>query len=96
MKKITKQQMAVDWWNERIEIIINPNINEQLDRDKAIFKWSQLVWQEIIMYIDLGKVNDFDWLCDRRGFNEVQRRFLYDILTHIGMKPTSISFQQGD
>ena len=61
------------------------------------FKWGQLVWQEIQMYIDLAKQVDpseFDNLCKRRGFDDMMREYLTGMLRHVGigrLLPTIIS-----
>lgn len=52
------------------------------------FKWGQLVWQEIQMYIDLAKQVDpseFDNLCKRRGFDAMMREYLAGMLRHVGI-----------
>lgn len=52
------------------------------------FKWGQLVWQEIPMYIDLAKQVDpseFDDLCKRRGFDAMMREYLAGMLRHVGI-----------
>jgi len=78
---------AVAWWNERVESVILPDIQNQEDQRMAAFKWGQLVWQEIMMFIDLGEVREgeIDWLTQRRGFSPLQRQFLEDALKHLGL-----------
>lgn len=74
---------AVKWWNERIPYITE-RIKEDKDKD-SMFKWKQLVWQEIRMYCRIGRVDRIELsdLCDRRGFNNVQRAFLEEALKHV-------------
>ena len=83
-------ESAVKWWNERIDTIIQPDIYKQENKIEAIFKWNQLVWQEINMFIQLGKIEpgELNWLCKRRGFNKVQKKFLRDALWHVGLLTT--------
>lgn len=52
------------------------------------FKWNQLVWQEIDMYIRLMEQvdpNEFSELCNRRGFSNDMRSYLKDMLIHVGL-----------
>lgn len=68
---------VVEWWNAHATEI-ETNIKES-DREQEHFYWSQLVWQEITMFIQIGQPVDqeeFSWLCDRRGFNRLQREYL--------------------
>ncbi len=49
---------------------------------------AMLLQQELYMWSLIGQSitkNDFDWLCDRRGFNHEQRMFLVDGLKTIGL-----------
>lgn len=72
---------AVDKWNRDLHIITK-NIHSPED----LFKWDQLVWQEIDMYIRLNKVEDFSYICDRRGFNNEQRAYLKEMLEYMGFE----------
>lgn len=57
-------------------------------RPHRMFYWNQLVWQEIKMYIRLGKpvdLKEFIWLCDRRGFTLNERNYLKAVLQHVGL-----------
>jgi hypothetical protein len=72
-------------WNQDLEWI-----REQAgdDRDEA-FKWGQLVWQEIAMWVQIGSrvdADEFEWLCSRRGFNGVQRQYLSDMLALVRLR----------
>lgn len=96
MEEATKQEQlekAVEFWNQRIETVIQPDIDSSHNRVDATFKWGQLVWQEVRMFISLGKVEEgeLDWLNERRGFNEAQRTMLHDILVHVGLLPQPIN-----
>jgi hypothetical protein len=88
-KKKEQIEKAVEFWNQRIDTVIQPDIDASHDQVAATFKWGQLVWQEVVMFISLGKVKEgeLDWLNKRRGFNEEQRIMLYDILVHVGLLP---------
>jgi len=62
-------------------------LDESVANDKN-FKWTHLMWQEISMWIQVGdqvKVEDFEWLCNRRGFDYPMRAYLIDIMTHVGL-----------
>ena len=51
-----------------------------------VFKWSQLVWQEVWMYGSLGEKIDpaeFHVLCERRGFTPRMSGYLSSILIHM-------------
>jgi len=54
------------------------------DDSTAVLKWT-FIWQETWMWIRMGHCADFDWLCDRRGFDSVQRQYLRDMMEHIGL-----------
>lgn len=59
-----------------------------------IFSWTQLVHQEVIMWSQLGKAVDqteLDELSDRRGFNQVQRRFLKEFLVEAKLWKEEVS-----
>lgn len=67
-----------DWWNNNIVPIIT-----KIDPsdDMSIWKWSQLVKQEISMWIRIGEMVDLmeiEWLCSRRGFDSEQKQTLID------------------
>jgi hypothetical protein len=52
------------------------------------FYWSQLVWQEVWMYISLAVQVDWDEyeaLCKRRGFDAMMREYLAAMLIHVGL-----------
>lgn len=83
-----RMRKASSFWNSRLDEI-HRSIVHSKDRTKAHFKWEQLVWQEIRMFILVGsKVEDDDlrWLCRRRGFTRHQRDFLKQALRHVGLR----------
>jgi len=89
-RRIQKRiKQAVSFWNASVSTIC-ASITHSRDKDMAYFKWSQLVWQEIVMYISLDKQvvddNELCWICRRRGFTRYQRRFLKQALCHIGLR----------
>jgi hypothetical protein len=54
----------------------------------GVFYWGQLVFQEIHMYITLGKQvqqEEFNVLCRRRGFDAMMRAYLSAMLKHVGL-----------
>lgn len=79
---------AVRKWNSDI-----PYINECIEKESTEdnhrgFYWNQLVWQEINMYIRMGEkiaVNEFCWLCDRRGFTLLEQNYLQSMMQYIGL-----------
>lgn len=52
------------------------------------FMWSQLVWQEIGMWIREGKqVNkdEFNWMVKRRGFDNYMENYLKELLKYVSL-----------
>ena len=83
-----RMRRAVSFWNASVDTIC-ASITHSRNKDMARFKWSQLVWQEITMFISLDKqVDDSElrWICRRRGFTRHQRRFLKRALCHVGLR----------
>lgn len=40
------------------------------------------------MWIQIGKqvtVEEFEWMCNRRGFDYPMRAYLIDMMTHVGL-----------
>ena len=87
MKRIVRwfrMRRAVAKWNADIPLIM---AMAAANEDGA-WKWSQLVWQEAWMYISLAKQvepEEFDWLCNRRGFDAMMRKYLEGMLRHVGL-----------
>lgn len=82
-------------WNREIEAKFAEDVADQKDDPDfdvdpmIVFKWNQLVWQEILMWNSLDEpVDQFDFLfiCDRGGFSLVQRRYLEEMLEFINLK----------
>jgi hypothetical protein len=75
---------ACNKWNAELD-----HIKVEMSKSEdAMFKWNQLVWQEVWMYIRLDEPVDpeeFRLLCDRRGFTPEMRYFLVDMLKHVGL-----------
>lgn len=75
---------AVKKWNNDVEWITS-----QLKTSDDVFKWTQLVWQEIVMWIRIGDPTkpqeELDWLADRRGFSETQKAYLRSMMKHVWM-----------
>ena len=81
-----RMKKALLKWNENVEYITHC-IEESSDPN-AGFKWTQLVWQEIIMWIRLREQvsqEDFDWIISRRGFDQKMVSYLKSTLTHVGL-----------
>lgn len=79
---------AVRFWDSRLDEILR-SIAHSGDRFEARFKWAQLVWQEIWMFINLDKPvadGELRWINRRRGFTRHQRRFLDQALRHVGLR----------
>jgi hypothetical protein len=75
---------ATDKWNSSVDYIMS----EAKKTEDGSFKWSQLVWQEIWMYIGLGEQvepSEFDTLCRRRGFTPAMRWYLQEMMIHVGL-----------
>lgn len=75
---------AVSKWNADIPLILAMAKHHK----DGEFYWSQLVWQEVHMYISLAEqVNpdEYKELCNRRGFDPMMREYLTGILRYIGL-----------
>ncbi|HEY3377511.1 MAG TPA: hypothetical protein VGL77_08455 [Armatimonadota bacterium] len=87
LRKYWRLWRACAWWKRHssdIEwfIATDDNVSE------ASFKWHQLAWQEIDMYIRLGTsvdLEEFTSLCHRRYFNREQRIYLVNVLRYVGI-----------
>jgi hypothetical protein len=78
---------ATKYWNDS-EALIKKNIEDFKNDENIFFKWDQLVWQEIWMFIKLHKQvtnEEILWLVNRRGYNKVQHKFLIEIMRHVGL-----------
>lgn len=76
--KQTRLDKFAEWWNQNIVPLI---INIDPSDDMAIWKWSQLVKQEIVMWIRIGNVVDLmeiEWTSSRRGFDLQQKESLIE------------------
>ena len=90
---------AVNKWNKDIPYIkkcieeddkILPENKESGEnyRPHRSFYWKQLVWQEIKMYIQIGKqveLSEFTWLCNSRGFSLNEQNYLQTMLEYVGL-----------
>lgn len=72
-------------WEEKVVPILN-GFPEVEGFDNEWFKWRQLVSQEIMMWVQIGSrgkvLEEFDLICDRRGFDEQKRQVLLDLLRY--------------
>lgn len=89
IQKNQTSQLAIDRyikkWNEDIYFILKKIQASELD---DIFKWDHLVKQECEMYCVLAEQVDkkeFDALCKRRGFNEDMKKYIIDMMKHVGL-----------
>lgn len=93
-KIIIKQNFkkALAYWNKHvglIKAIIKMKTKSPKKEYNEYFKWGQLVWQEIEFYIRENKdieINEFNELCKMRGFDLIQKQFLYIVLLESGLK----------
>lgn len=77
-RKQRRKRHAASFWNQRADYI-----DERIRESGHLFKWEQLVWQEMEMWAALGKPvpqDEFNFICDRRGFDGYQRHFLREYL----------------
>ena len=85
-----RTKKAIKLWNFNVDII-NASVSREPDVNSkylAQFKWTQLVWQEITMYIMIAsqvEVDELSTLCKSRGFSQEQKDFLIYILVAIGL-----------
>ncbi len=89
LRRLQYESLGKKFWNDHVN-----ELNESLsslkdeDRQDAYFKWNQLVNQEIWMYASIAEPVDqkeFDDLCVRRGFSMIQRDFLVNAISFMGM-----------
>lgn len=83
LRKHRYKKAANKWHNDR-DYIVNSILES--DEDRA-FHW-HLVWQEIVMYIQLDEkvdIDEFYWLCSRRGFSLEEKKYLQTMLEYVGL-----------
>lgn len=54
----------------------------------GLWKWDQLVWQEIIMWVSMNKQvgqKELDHICEIRGLDENMTDYLREMMKHIGL-----------
>ena len=59
------------------------------EQNKYLFKWSALVRQEIDMWVRINKpvyIEEFDFICERRGFTKAMRNYLTSALEYVQLK----------
>jgi hypothetical protein len=82
-----RARKAVYWWNHNLWFI-NNLIRKNQNLPYYVFKWDQLVQQEMWMWIRLAKkVNrkKFDDLCQMRGFDGDMKWFLKVFLKEVNL-----------
>lgn len=76
--------MLVDWWNDQVAWIEE----QAATKERGHFRWSQLVWQELrmwtVMLCEQVTDKDFEFICDRRGFDKTEQAFIIRGLQHMG------------
>lgn len=85
-QKREKLQLAAQKWNADLSTI-QGKAEASVD-EYAVFKWSELVWQEIQMYVFIGEQvtpDEFDWLVKRRGFDTLMIDYLKEMLGYLGI-----------
>ena len=79
---------AVKKWNQDLHYIRQCILEESTPEESRGFYWNQLVWQEISMYISIGKSvqpDELAWLCSRRGFTLKEQNYLQSMMQHVGL-----------
>ena len=92
LMKWLRLRKACAAWNDDITLI--RAVASESGTPNAVFKWGQLVWQEIWMYISLGKQVDpveFHELCERRGFDWAMCEYLRKMLVRVGLGKRLVS-----
>jgi len=78
---------AISYWKNHLDYIKNDLKENQRD-EYDMFRWTDLVWQEIRMFCSIGKQvipADIKWLVGRRGFNNNQELFLVSCTKEMGL-----------
>ena len=71
---------------------------EKADDPYYGFKWYQLVLQELRFWASMGKdvdQDEFDLLCERRGFYKEQAEYLVKIVAEIGLGQLTVNKYHG-
>lgn len=96
-RKFKRLDKACQKWNAEAEVLMEAEIAAEPDEGKQKripFMWSQIVWQEIDMWNRLDKIvttDEFESICNRRGFSQPQRDYLEEIMVHIDLlRPMSV------
>lgn len=87
------RKKAVKKWNNDVHSeLLHKFMEEEKESWKKeasiFFYWSQLVWQEIdawCMDAKQVKQDDFDFICNRRGFDQLMRSYLFKMVKYIGL-----------
>jgi len=88
-KRYRRHVKYINYWNsqaERIAELIKKQRMTGEDSVRVYFSWTQLMDQEIKMWNIIGKVDDFEGICDMRGFTEDQKALLLEIIKVMGLK----------
>lgn len=88
-KRYRRHVKYINYWNsqaERIAGLIKKQRMTGEDSVRVYFSWTQLMDQEIKMWNIIGEVDDFQGICDMRGFTEDQKTLLLEIIKVMGLK----------
>lgn len=89
--KIELQKLAVEKWNKdipRLQKYLENIIERYGELSAKDVLDVQLIWQEILMYIMLGReveLEDYQIIIERRGFSEFISNYLKEMLIEIGI-----------
>lgn len=82
---VRKWNNDVPWIKEQVRLVEDGPATSVF-APGSYMSWSQLVWQEIIMWSSLGEADGFQWTCDRRGFTPTQREYLLNMCRYLRLK----------
>ena len=90
-KKRRLPRICKKWNSEILEKFQEETERYDLDEldSERVFKWNQLVWQEVLMWNSLDEMvteEDFLFICDLRGLSDCQRKYLEEMLEFMKLK----------
>jgi hypothetical protein len=85
-ERTARRKRLAEKWDADTEKLQNLLVRD-MDPD-AVFKWNQLVTQELNMWCQEPVVSqqEFDFICERRGFNPEQVAYMRESLAHAGIE----------
>ena len=82
-----KWNRDVPWIEEQVRVAEEKEVfSTNVFAPGSYMSWSQLVWQEIMMWAAIGEASGFQWTCDRRGFTPTQREYLLGMCRYLRLK----------